>query len=71
MADPKKSDTSTSTPPKTAAATTSAPRGRASESGDPAVHKLLADRQTAVLNGNSDAVKAVDDQLADLGFEVG
>lgn len=41
----------------------------AAESSDPAVHKLLADRQTAEMNGDVDGVKAVDDQLAELGYK--
>jgi hypothetical protein len=41
----------------------------ASESSDPAVHALLAQLQTAELNGDDDAAKAVTKKLADLGFE--
>lgn len=39
----------------------------AAESGDPAVHKALADLQTARLNGDDDGVKAAVKALADLG----
>ena len=49
-----------------------APRGKlapAAESGDPAVHQLLADIQTARLNGDDAAVKDLTKKLADLGFE--
>lgn len=42
--------------------------GRASESGDPAVQQLLAQRQTAELNGDRDALDDVDKQLVKLGF---
>ena len=38
----------------------------ASESGDPAVHQLLAERQTAVANDAD--VTEIDQKLADLGF---
>lgn len=41
----------------------------ASESGDPAVHQLLAEKQTALSNGNDDEVAAVTKRLADLGYE--
>jgi hypothetical protein len=51
-------------PKVTAPAVTKVP---AAESSDPQVQKLLADRQTAVANGDDDAVKAVDKQLSDLG----
>ena len=40
----------------------------ASESGDPAVHQLLAARQTAEMNGSDEGVKAATDALAKLGF---
>jgi hypothetical protein len=58
---------------------------RAAESGDPAVHQLLAERQTAQMNlathkaaaeesrealeGHEEKVKAADDALAELGYE--
>jgi hypothetical protein len=65
-------DQKISTSPKT----TPAPVGKplaptlapASESGDPAVHKLLADLETARSNGDADAVKAAQAALAELGF---
>jgi hypothetical protein len=53
----------------------------AGASGDPAVHQLLAERQTAVMNREAldvpdadvkaadDAIAAVDKQLAELGFK--
>jgi hypothetical protein len=42
---------------------------RASESGDPAVHALLSQLQTARSNDDDDQVKAVTKKLAELGFE--
>lgn len=39
----------------------------AAESSDPAVHALLAKRQSAVLNGDDEAAAAVDAELAKLG----
>jgi hypothetical protein len=39
----------------------------AGESSDPQVQKLLADRQTAVANGDAEAVKVIDKQLSELG----
>jgi hypothetical protein len=63
----------------------SASRAKASESGDPAVHKALADRYTAQQNeayhrnaaeqaaaaqkGNAEEVAAADKALEELGFE--
>jgi len=43
--------------------------GRASESGDPAVHQILAELGSARSNGDDAAVKALTGKLADLGFE--
>lgn len=37
-------------------------------SSDPAVHQLLAHRQSAELNNDEAAMAAVDAQLADLGY---
>jgi len=61
------------------------PRARASESGDAAVHKALADLQTAQMNqatakdtagqaaeqgkGHDEEVKKAQDALAELGYE--
>jgi hypothetical protein len=45
------------------------PKVRVSESADPAVHQLMAERETARLNGDDKAAKAVDDRLAELGYE--
>jgi hypothetical protein len=45
------------------------PLGNAAESSDPAVHKLLADRQTAAMNGDKDAADAASDELRKLGVE--
>ncbi len=38
-------------------------------SGDPAVHQLLAERNTAVMNGDEKAAEAVTAQLAELGYK--
>jgi hypothetical protein len=43
----------------------------AAESGDPSVHKLLADLETARSNGDGDGVKAAVDALAELGYSAG
>ncbi len=43
--------------------------GRASESGDPAVHQVLAELQTARSNGDTAAVETLTKRLADLGYE--
>jgi hypothetical protein len=43
--------------------------GSAAESGDPAVHQLLAARDIAERNGDADAVKAADKALAGLGVK--
>lgn len=42
---------------------------RASESGDPAVHTLLAEKQTALSNGDADAVAECDRRLNELGYQ--
>ena len=52
-----------------AAPSSSKSKSPAAESGDPAVHKLLADIQTARLNGDDDELKDLTKQLADLGYE--
>ncbi len=41
----------------------------AGESSDPTVHQLLAERQTAVINGDADAAATVDGKLAKLGYK--
>lgn len=41
---------------------------RASESTDPAVHQVMAEIQSAQMNGDTDRVAALNKQLADLGF---
>ena len=56
--------------PKVQSASPAAPKMPAGESSDPAVHKLLADRQTAQLNDDQDAVKEIDRQLAELNVTV-
>ena len=42
--------------------------GRASESGDPAVQQLLAQRQGAAMNEDDKLLADIDKQLVDLGF---
>lgn len=42
---------------------------RASEATDPAVHQLMAELQTAQMNGDATAVASLTKQLADLGYE--
>lgn len=42
---------------------------RASESGDPAVHQLMAELQTAQMNDDGERAAALAAQLAELGFE--
>lgn len=41
----------------------------ASESSDPAVHQLLAQKQTAQMNEDTDELKRISAELADLGYE--
>lgn len=41
---------------------------RAAESSDPAVHLVMAERQTAVLNNDEEAAAECDRRLADLGY---
>lgn len=38
------------------------------ESGDPAVHQVLAERQTAQMNGDEAGVQRADQRLKELGF---
>lgn len=57
MADEKKTETKV--------APSKAP---ASESGDPAVHQLLAEQDIARRNGDEDGVKEASKKLADLGY---
>jgi hypothetical protein len=47
----------------------SGPLGRAAESGDPAVHQVLAELQTAVMNDDQDAQEAAQAELKKLGVE--
>lgn len=47
----------------------SAKLAKASESSDPAVHELLARKQTASMNADNDEVKRISAELADLGYE--
>lgn len=44
------------------------PAGRASESGDPAVQQLLAQRQAAAMNDDTELLCDVDARLVGLGF---
>lgn len=41
----------------------------AGESGDPSVHQILAELQSARSNGDDEAVKDLTKKLAGLGFE--
>ncbi|HEY9418387.1 MAG TPA: hypothetical protein VIQ30_26795 [Pseudonocardia sp.] len=41
----------------------------ASESSDPAVHQLLAQRQAAQMNEDNDELRRINKELADLGYE--
>lgn len=67
---PEVKKTETTSAPKTEAAPAAAGKlARASESGDPAVHALLSQLQTARSNGDDDQAKAVTKKLAELGFE--
>jgi hypothetical protein len=51
-----------------AAAPSPPPLGRAGESGDPVVHQLLAERQTALINGDAAGIADADRRLAELGY---
>jgi hypothetical protein len=70
MADQQKSSQSTSAD-KSAAAAPKVSLAPAGESGDPAVHQLLAELETARSNGDQDGVKAAVDALAGLGVSAG
>jgi hypothetical protein len=50
-----------------AAVSTTAPAAPG-ESSDPAVHQLLAERQTAIANDDKDAIREMDRRLAELGY---
>jgi hypothetical protein len=41
------------------------------ESSDPAVHQLMAERETARINGDDQAIKDIDKRLGDAGYRVG
>jgi hypothetical protein len=41
---------------------------RASESGDPAVHQLMGEIQTAQMNNDDAKVAVLSEQLAELGY---
>ena len=43
--------------------------GAAGESSDPAVHQLLAERETAISNGDTAAVESLTARLAELGVK--
>lgn len=59
----------TTRPPRPAPAPVKAQLAPASESSDPAVHQLLAERQTALSNDDADAVRGINARLAELGYE--
>jgi hypothetical protein len=61
MPEPKKAAESAPAPAKQLAS--------AGESGDPSVHQILAELETARSNGNDEAVKALTDKLAALGYQ--
>jgi hypothetical protein len=65
MSDEKKSEPKAESKPAA-----KAPLGSAGESSDPAVHQLLAERQSAESNGDKKAIEAIDDKLAELGVTV-
>lgn len=81
MADTKPTTTPAKSEDKPAAKPVAVSLAPAGESADPAVHKLLADRQAAVMNVEAaepkvdeekvraakDVVAAIDDELAKLG----
>lgn len=56
-------------PPRPTPALAKAQLAPASESSDPAVHQLLAERQTAISNDDADAVRTINARLAELGYE--
>lgn len=66
MPEEKKHTTAESKPVVASPAPVLAP---ASESGDPAVHQILAERQTAAMNSDEGAIAAADSALAKLGFK--
>ena len=65
MAEPTKPKTGTDKAPELK----KAPLGKAAESGDPTVQKLLAEQEIHRSNGDDEKVEEVSDQLARLGFE--
>jgi hypothetical protein len=66
---PATSEVATRPEPKAAAkAVGPPPLATAGASSNPAVHALLAERETARLNEDADRLAAVDDQLAELGY---
>jgi hypothetical protein len=71
MADQKSEQKHAELPKREPKAAEEAPAvlGSAAASSNPEVHQLLAERAIAVSNGDDDAVKAVDGQLAELGVE--
>jgi hypothetical protein len=54
--------------PRKAEPAAPAARPRASESGDPAVHQLLADAYIARQNGDDDKAEAAEAALRELGY---
>lgn len=60
---------STRKPAESTPAAAKKPLARASESGDPEVHRIMAEMETARSNGNQEQVKALTDQLNELGYE--
>jgi len=67
-----KTSTTTDSKPADKPAAGAAPRANlapAAESGDPAVHQLLAEIQTAQMNDDKDAEKNAREDLRALGYE--
>lgn len=60
MAEAKKTAAPEASPPPALA--------RASESTDPAVHQVMAELQSAQMNGDQDKVAELNEQLAGLGY---
>jgi hypothetical protein len=69
MADQKHAEQKHAEQPKAAPLKAAPPElGSAAASGDPAVHQVLAERETAISNGDEDAAAALTKRLAELGF---
>jgi len=67
-ADPKPAERAARNPEPVKAASAGTPIG---EAGDPAVLQLLAEAETARLNGDEDRKNALHDEIRELGYSVG